>query len=147
MYKMKSINKVTLIGCVGGDPEVRYMPDGRAVANFSIATNEEWKDQSGQKQSKATWHKCVAFAKLGEIIGEYVKKGAKLYVEGKISNRQYQDNTGQTRYAFEIILSHILFLGDSSPNSASSSQNSANNNQNSTQYDNSIQPIDNEIPF
>ena len=107
---MSSVNKVIIIGRLGKDPEIRYMPNGEAVANFSLATSETWKDKAGEKQEKTEWHNCVAYRKLAEIIGEYVKKGAMLYVEGKIQTRKWEKD-GVTRYSTEIIVNEMTMLG------------------------------------
>ena len=106
----KGINKVIIVGNLGDDPSIRYMPNGKAVANFNVATSEEWKDQQGQKQSRVEWHRCTAYDKLAEIIGEYVKKGSKLYLEGKLQTRKWQDQQGQDRYTTEIIVSEMQML-------------------------------------
>lgn len=111
---MKGINKVILIGALGGDPELRYSPNGGAVANISLATNEQWKDKQGQKQQNTEWHRCVAFGKTAEIIGEYLRKGSKVYVEGKLQTRKWQDKQGQDKYTTEIVVREIQFL-DSNP--------------------------------
>jgi len=100
-----SINKVTLIGNLGKDPEVRYMPNGDAVANFSLATSETWKDkQTGERKEKTEWHKVVVFGKLAEIAGEFVRKGSKLYIEGKLQTRKWQGQDGQDKYTTEVVL-------------------------------------------
>lgn len=106
-----SVNKVILIGNLGKDPEIRYMPNGEAVANFSLATTEKWKDKSGEKQEKCEWHNCVAYKKLAEIIGQYVKKGSSIYVEGKLQTRKWQDKEGKDRYTTEIIVNEMKMLG------------------------------------
>ncbi len=107
----RGINKVILVGNVGVDPDVRYMPNGNAATTLSIATTESWKDkQTGEKQERTEWHRVVCFNKLGEIAGEYVKKGAKLYVEGSLRTRKWQDQGGQDRYTTEIIASDIQML-------------------------------------
>lgn len=107
----RGINKVILVGNVGVDPDVRYMPNGNAATTLSIATTESWKDkQTGEKQERTEWHRVVCFNKLGEIAGEYVKKGAKLYVEGSLRTRKWQDQSGQDRYTTEIIASDIQML-------------------------------------
>lgn len=115
----RGINKVILIGHIGGDPEVRYMPNGNAVATLSLATTEAWKDkQTGDKQERTEWHRVVCFNRLGEIAGEYVRKGSKLYVEGSLRTRKWQDPQGQDRYTTEIVASDIQMLdgkGASSP--------------------------------
>lgn len=99
----KGINKVIIVGNLGKDPEVRYMPNGNAVANFSVATSESWKDQQGQQQERTEWHNIVMYKRLAEIAGEYLKKGAKVYLEGKLQTSKWQDQqTGQDRYKTEI---------------------------------------------
>lgn len=109
---MAGINKVILIGRLGRDPEVRYMPDGTAVANFSIATSEEWKDKaSGEKKEKTEWHRIVAFRRLGEICGEYLSKGRQVYIEGRIQTREWEDKEGVKRYTTEIVANQMQMLG------------------------------------
>jgi single-strand DNA-binding protein len=108
---MKSLNKATLIGHLGKDPEVRYTPNGDAVASFSIATNESWKDKDGNQQERTEWHNIVAWRKLAEICGEYLKKGARVYIEGKIQTRDYEDKSGVKRYVTEINASDLIMLG------------------------------------
>lgn len=106
----RGVNKAVILGNVGDDPSIRFMPNGKAVANFTVATSEQWKDQQGQKQEKTEWHRCTAYDKLAEIIGEYVKKGSKLYLEGKLQTRKWQDQQGQDRYTTEIIVSEMQML-------------------------------------
>lgn len=107
----RGINKVILVGNLGKDPEIRYMPNGEAVANFSVATSESWKDkQSGEQKEQTEWHRVVAFKKLAEIIGEYVKKGSKIYIEGKLRTRKWQDKDGQDKYMTEIIADEMQML-------------------------------------
>lgn len=107
----RGINKVILVGNVGGDPDVRYMPNGNAVTNITLATSETWKDkQTGDKQERTEWHRIVCFNRLGEIVGEYVRKGSKLYVEGSLRTRKWQDPQGQDRYTTEIVASDIQML-------------------------------------
>jgi single-strand DNA-binding protein len=107
----RGVNKVILVGNLGNDPEVRYMPNGEAVANLSIATSESWKDKQGQLQEKTEWHKLTAYRKLAEIIGEYVKKGSRIYVEGKLQTRKWQDQQGNDRYTTEVIINEMQMLG------------------------------------
>jgi single-strand DNA-binding protein len=107
---MASVNKVILMGNLGRDPEVRYMPNGEAVANFSIATTENWKDKSGQKQEKTEWHNIVMYRKLAEIAGEYLKKGRPVYIEGRLQTRKWEKD-GVTRYSTEIIADQMQMLG------------------------------------
>ncbi|MCF2947394.1 single-stranded DNA-binding protein [Paraglaciecola aquimarina] len=100
----KGINKVILVGNLGKDPEVRYTPNGKAVANLTLATSESWKDQSGQIQEKTEWHRVSIFGKLAEIAGEYLRKGSQVYIEGKMQTRKWQDQQGQDRYTTEVVL-------------------------------------------
>lgn len=105
------LNKVTLIGRLGADPEVRYMPSGGAVANISLATNFRWKDkQTGEKKETTEWHRIVFFNRLAEIVGEYLKKGAQVYVEGRLQTRKWQDQAGHDRYTTEIIATEMQML-------------------------------------
>ncbi len=109
---MAGINKVILVGNLGRDPEVRYSAKGSAIANITIATSEQWTDkQSGQKQEKTEWHRVVLFNRLGEIAGEYLKKGSQVYIEGKLQTRKWQDNNGQDRYTTEIVANEMQMLG------------------------------------
>ncbi len=106
----RSINKIILIGNLGQDPELRYTSSGVAVASFSMATSESWKDQDGNVQEKTQWHKLVAWRKLAEIVGEYLKKGSKVYVEGRIQYRSYDDKNGVKRDITEIVVDQLLML-------------------------------------
>lgn len=108
----RGINKVILVGNVGQDPEVRFMPSGGAVTNLSIATTDSWNDkQSGQKQDRTEWHRVSMFNKLAEIAGEYLRKGSQVYIEGRLQTRKWQDNNGNDRYTTEIIASDMQMLG------------------------------------
>lgn len=107
---MASVNKVILVGNLGRDPEVRYMPNGEAVANFSIATTDSWKDKSGVKQEKTEWHNIVMYRRLAEIAGEYLKKGRPVYVEGRLQTRKWEKD-GVTRYTTEIVADQMQMLG------------------------------------
>lgn len=109
---MAGINKAILVGRLGSDPEVRYTPSGVAVANFSIATSDEWKDKdTGEKKERTEWHRIVAWRRLGEICGEYLAKGRQVYVEGRIQTRSWEDKDGNKRYTTEIVATDIQFLG------------------------------------
>jgi single-strand DNA-binding protein len=108
---MASVNKVILVGNLGKDPEVRFMPNGEAVCNFSIATTDSWKDKSGAKQERTEWHNIVMYRKLAEIAGEYLKKGRPVYVEGRLQTRKWQTKEGQDRYTTEIIADQMQMLG------------------------------------
>jgi single-strand DNA-binding protein len=107
----RGINKVILIGNLGNDPETRYMPSGGAVTNISLATSESWKDkQTGQPQERTEWHRVVFFNRLAEIAGEYLRKGSKVYVEGSLRTRKWQDKSGQDKYSTEIVAAEMQML-------------------------------------
>jgi len=108
---MASLNKVYLIGNVGGDPEVRFTPGGQSVANFSVATNEVSKDKNGQIQKRTEWHHIVAWGKLSEVCREHLTKGKQVYIEGRIQNKQWQDRNGVKRYTTEIVAQQLILLG------------------------------------
>lgn len=109
---MSSINKVILVGHLGREPECRFMPNGTAVTNFSIATSESWKDKaSGEKQEKTEWHRISTFGKLAEICDEYLKKGSQVYIEGKLQTRKWTDKDGAEKYTTEIIADEMKMLG------------------------------------
>ncbi len=146
---MAGLNKVILIGNLGRDPEVRYTPDGTAVANFSIATSETWKDKNtGEKKEKTEWHRIVAFRRLGEICGEYLSKGSQVYIEGKLQTREWDDKEGNKRYTTEIVANQMQMLGPKgSTNTAGSSNYSSGPptaNQPGPQHP---EPEDDDIPF
>ena len=108
----RGINKVILVGNLGADPEVRYMPSGSAVTNARIATTDSWKDkQTGEQQERTEWHQVVFFGRLAEIAGEYLKKGSQVYVEGRLQTRKWQDKTGNDRYTTEIVANEMQMLG------------------------------------
>lgn len=108
----RGVNKVILVGNLGRDPEVRYTASGSAVANVTIATTDSWKDKStGEKNEKTEWHRVVMFARLGEIAGEYLKKGSQVYIEGRLQTRKWQDREGQDRYTTEIVANDMQMLG------------------------------------
>ena len=109
---MASVNKVILVGNLGADPDVRYTPSGVAVANFSIATTETWKDKStGEKKEQTEWHKIVAWRRLGEICGEYLRKGSQVYIEGSLQTRAWEDKEGIKRYTTEVVAYKMQMLG------------------------------------
>ena len=109
---MAGINKAIIVGRLGRDPEVRYTPDGTAVANFSVATSEEWKDKAtGEKRDKFEWHRIVACRRLGEVCGEYLSKGRQVYIEGRIQTRDWEDKDGNKRYTTEIVADKMQMLG------------------------------------
>ena len=118
---MASVNKVILVGNLGADPETRFMPNGDAVANVRLATTESWKDkQSGEKRELTEWHRVVFYRKLAEIVGQYLKKGSSVYVEGRIRTRKWQDKEGQERYTTEIEASEMQMLGGRSGGASAS---------------------------
>jgi single-strand DNA-binding protein len=104
------VNKVILIGNLGKDPEVRYTPGGQAVANFNIATNESWKDKSGQMQERTEWHRIVVWGKLAELCGEYLSKGRQVYIEGRLQTREWNNKEGAKQYTTEIVANQVVFL-------------------------------------
>jgi len=108
---MASLNQVQIIGNLGKDPETRYLPNGNAVTSFSVATAETWKDKDGNKQEKTEWHRITFYRKLAEIVGEYLKKGAPVYVEGRLETRKWTDKQGVDRYTTEIIADDMKMLG------------------------------------
>ena len=155
---MASVNKVILIGNLGKDPDIRYMPGGDAVANITLATSETWKDKTGVKQEKTEWHRVTFYRKLAEIVGEYLKKGSSVYVEGRLETRKWTDKTGTDRYTTEIIANEMRMLGSKSGGSSSEGENknnetsspkdSAVNNNNTTANHNSgFGDMDDDIPF
>ena len=101
----RGVNKVILVGRLGQDPEIRYMPNGNAVANISLATSDEWEDKNtGQKQEKTEWHRVVVFGKIAEVAGEYLRKGSQIYIEGRLQTRKWTDQSGQDKYTTEIVI-------------------------------------------
>ena len=119
----RGVNKVILVGNIGGDPEVKYMPSGNAVCNITLATSESWKDKTtGQQQERTEWHRVVFFNKLGEIAGEYLRKGSQIYIEGALRTRKWQDSEGKDRYTTEIVGSEMQMLGSKGDTGGQSSQ-------------------------
>ena len=108
------LNKVILIGRLGKDPETRFMPNGEAVCNFSVATSESWKDRNGQRQERTEWHNITMYRRLAEIAGQYLNKGSQVYLEGKIQTRKYTDKNGVERTAYDIIANEMKMLGGGS---------------------------------
>ena len=150
----RGINKVILIGNLGKDPEVRYMPSGGAVANVTIATSDSWKDkQTGEPQERTEWHRVVFFNRLGEIAGEYLRKGSKVYIEGSLRTRKWQDNNGQDRYTTEIVASEMQMLDSRSASNTDTSfpsQPSGGGSANKPAASGSSapdEPFDDDIPF
>lgn len=146
-----SVNKVILIGNLGKDPEVRYTPNGLAVANVSIATTEVWKDkQSGENQERTEWHRVAFYGRTAEIAGEYLRKGSKIFVEGRLQTRKWQDkNTGQDRYTTEIIADTLQMLDSKGGNNNSSNFNDSNAQEKSSSMPEpqAADNFDDDIPF
>lgn len=145
-----SLNKATLIGHLGKDPEMRYMPSGEAIANFSIATSESWTDKaSGDKKEKTEWHRCTAWGKLAEVFGQYIKKGSKVYVEGKIETRKWTDKENVERFTTEIRVDRMIMLdrkgegGDGASSTSTSRPAQASKPAATSGFDD----MDDDIPF
>ncbi|MFO7889136.1 MAG: single-stranded DNA-binding protein [bacterium] len=137
-----TVNKVILIGRLGADPELKYTPSGTAVVNFRLATNLVWKDRDGNKKEKTNWHNIVAWRKLAEIIGEWVKKGSRIYIEGRIETRSYEDANGVKKWITEIVADSMEMLGDKG---SGSSNNIDTSTQPPTSPDN--QEEEDDLPF
>ncbi len=153
---MRSLNKAMLIGNLGADPEIRSRPSGQPVATLRIATNETWSDKQGARQERTEWHRVVAFARLAEICRDYMKKGHRIYVEGRIQTRSWQDQQGQTKYMTEIVAQNVLMLsgrgdaGEGGPMVGSRSAAASADEQPSPDYDD-MGPVgsgeDSDLPF
>ena len=146
---MASVNKVTIIGNLGRDPENRYLPSGEQVTSISVATTENWKDKSGEKQEQTEWHRCVFFGKLAEIAGQYLKKGSQVYVEGRIRTNKYTDRDGVERYQTQIIANTMQMLGskqDSGPN-GNNGRNSYSEAKQTGRRPAAQPDLDDDIPF
>jgi single-strand DNA-binding protein len=140
---MASVNKVIIIGNLGKDPETRYMTDGNQVAQFSLATTEKWKDKNGEVQARTDWHRIVMYRKLAEIAAQYLKKGSSVYIEGRLSTKEYTDKEGVKRYITEIIADTMKMLGSKPADQGASPSNQTSS---SSKDDGSFD--DNEdIPF
>ena len=138
----RGINKVILIGNLGKDPETRYMPNGGAVTNITVATSETWKDkQSGEQQERTEWHRVVFFNRLAEIAGEYLKKGSKVYIEGSLRTHKWQGQDGQDRYTTEIVANEMQMLDSRGEQVSTTPQPDDNPTQQSTEK------LDDDIPF
>jgi single-strand DNA-binding protein len=144
----KSVNKVILVGNVGKDPEVKYSPSGTPIAKFSVATNEKYKDRGDEWQERTEWHNIVAWQRLAEIVGEYVKKGAKLYIEGKLQTSSWEDReSGAKKYRTEIVARDLVLLGSNENGGGSHDRPNRNDNQHQPAYANSAEITDEDIPF
>ena len=144
----KSVNKVILVGNVGKDPEVKYSPSGTPIAKFSLATNEKYKDRSDEWQERTEWHNIVAWQRLAEIIGEYVKKGAKLYIEGKLQTSSWEDReSGITKYRTEIVARDLVLLGSHENGGGGEDRSIRNGDERQSVYAGSAEITDEDIPF
>ena len=144
----RGINKVIIIGNLGADPEVRYTPNGNAVTNLNIATTTNWRDrQSGEMQEKTEWHRIVMFNRLAEVSGEYLKKGSKIYIDGSLRTRKWQDKNGQDRYTTEIIANEMQMLDSRSNNINDSNGFDNNSQQNNHAAAGSSEDFYDDIPF
>ena len=120
-----SVNKAILIGRLGKDPDLRYTPSGKAVASFSLATSERWSGQDGQKKESTTWHNIVAWGRQAEVLKEYMHKGSQVYIEGRISNRSYDDKEGNKKYISEVVVQNFQFLDSKSSSSDANNEQQA----------------------
>ena len=151
---MASVNKVIVVGNLGKDPETRFMPDGKAVCNFSVATTDTWKDKTtGEKKEATEWHRISTFGRLAEICGEYLKKGSQVYIEGKLRTRKWQDKEGQDRYTTEIIADAMQMLGSRSgmgggePRAEMREPSAAGESRPAKKPAGQFQDMDDDIPF
>ena len=146
-----SLNKVILIGRLGQEPTIRFMPNGEAVCNFSVATSESWKDQSGQRQERIEWHNITMYRRLAEIAGQYLKKGSQVYLEGKIQSRKYQGKDGIERTAYDIIANEMKMLGGGNSEQQAQSAQAETPTPPRRQYPAApaapVEDIDDDIPF
>jgi single-strand DNA-binding protein len=144
----RGINKVILVGHLGADPEVKYMPSGSAVTNLSVATTESWKDkQSGDKQERTEWHRVAMFGRLAEIAGEYLRKGSQVYIEGRIQTDKWQDKDGKDRYTTKIIANDMQMLGGKGGGGSGSDFNSSSSPASASESSAPPSDFDDDIPF
>ncbi|HEM8180824.1 TPA: single-stranded DNA-binding protein [Providencia rettgeri] len=150
----RGVCKVILIGHLGQDPEIRYMPAGGAVANLTLATSESWRDkQTGEMREKTEWHRVIIFGKLAEVAGEYLKKGSQIYVEGSLHTRKWQDQSGQDRYTTEVVVNiggTMQMLGNGNSNNNGNQTGNKSTSSPNQQYSNQTEPpmdFDDDIPF
>ena len=149
---MASVNKVILIGNLGKDPETRYMSNGEAVTNITLATTDTWKDKNGEKQEKTEWHRVTFYRKLAEIAGEYLKKGRSVYVEGRLETRKWTDKNGVERYTTDIIATDMKMLGNRSGSGsfeapADHEENAPNLSTSASKSAGGFDDMDDDIPF
>lgn len=146
----RGVNKVILIGNLGDDPTIRYTQNSTAIANFSVATSEAWKDkQTGEQKELTEWHRCVTYRRLAEIIGEYTKKGSKVYLEGRLQTRKWQDQSGNDRYTTEIVVNELQMLDGRDGGQGCGQQQSRQASSQQPQQQNYSQnnDLDDSIPF
>lgn len=145
----RGVNKVTLIGNLGNDPELRSTQSGSAVANITLATSESWRDKETQEtKERVEWHRVIFFGRLAEVVNEYLRKGSQVYVEGRIQTRKWQDKDGNDRYTTEIVANEMQMLGSRGTNSESpANQQSASTSQPTSQSAIVNEPFDDDIPF
>lgn len=149
----RGVNKVILLGNLGNDPDIRHAQNGNAIANLSVATAEQWNDkQTGEKQTRTEWHRVVIFGKLAEVAGQYLRKGSKVYLEGKLQTRKWQDQQGQDRYSTEVVIDingqmQMLDGGNSQQSSAPAQSNNQSQNFQQPQQQQQSVDFDDEIPF
>lgn len=144
----RGVNKVILVGNLGKDPDTRYMPSGGAVTNTSLATSDNWKDkQSGKQQERTEWHNLVFFNRLAEIAGEYLKKGSKVYIEGSLRTRKWQDKSGVDRYTTEIVVKDMQMLDSKGANVESNNSAPENPENTPPPHDSAPVDFDDDIPF
>ena len=149
---MAGINKAIIVGNLGNDPEVRYSNNGAAIANITVATSDSWKDKNtGERQERTEWHRIVMFNRLGEIAGEYLKKGSKVYIEGKLQTRKWQDQQGQDRYTTEIVADQMQMLdartGGDQMSQGGQQQGFQGGQQQAPQQQPPANDFDSDIPF
>lgn len=136
-----SVNKVIVLGRLGSEPELRYTPSGAAVANFSVATSDNWTDKSGEKQEKTEWHRIVVWGKLGELCHQYLSKGRQAYIEGKLQTRSWEDKDGVKKYTTEILANTVQFIGNN-PSAGANTGDRTNANTNSNNNSNNTESFD-----
>ena len=145
---MRGVNKVILVGHLGQDPDVRAMPSGSSVANLSLATNEQWRDKNtGEPQERTEWHRLALFGKLAEIAGQYLRKGAQVYVEGRLRTRKWQDRDGHDRYSTEIVVNELQMLGGRGSTSQAGPDRPAPPAESRGPASRPDMPFDDDIPF
>jgi single-strand DNA-binding protein len=143
---MASVNKAILIGNLGRDPEIRYTPSGQAVASFTIATSEKWRDKDGQMQERTDWHNIVCWGRQAELANQYLKKGRPVYIEGRIQNRSYDDKEGNKKYISEVVVQRLQFLGGK-PDDAGAGSGGGSHHQEMPDLPPDTMAEDDDLPF